>query len=684
MPSTGSTECKALKRLLSPSGFEDPLLASPEEAQGTAGRLSPRVHTSAGPGHLSHVTTAPSRAREVTRGDVSSRNRMAVQSDTRQCVHSLSNGGHAQLASLLDSIANLDDSGLSSGSDLQQTSATLMIEPGPNQTHSEFLTPHKFHSKPHPLTSPGANLSNQSQAQLRSYACEASPPAHAQSPYTRSSTQPVQFSAGLASDPDTPEHTTTHAAAASHDPGHNKHAPHTHLSIARPLDSSMARMNDSMAKHEMAVDRVTHQSCRKEINTLKQQVREQQDALQSCAESMVALQEQLKREQLERQQGERQQGELRAWLDDLRLERQRLEERLLAGAARGAQETRSDLEAAVQRLSRDKAALGSEVAALQLEQQQQNEFLGSRQALEAQVRALEERLRKQRGARQQLEDHLKSLFRDYQAVRADAEGLRQRGREAEEEKGELRGRLHECERCLVSLQERVNAKMALVAQVRQAADALMHDNTDKAAELAEAARSRQRLEADVERAQQAAQQQDSDLAELALALDLADSVAGIDGSPARGVVAGAPPCVGTMLKRLERIRSERQVERAELSSLRQQQVQAGTDIAEARAESKSAAAELLQLHREVGEARSAQHAQAQQQRHEVEAATARAQEAEGQLQRAKREAEALEQDKRDLGAAVQQLQADLEAEHRLNEEMHDILATFRRQHSDPE
>lgn len=76
-----------------------------------------------------------------------------------------------------------------------------------------------------------------------------------------------------------------------------------------------------------------------------------------------------------RQQGERQQAELRAWLDDLRLERQRLEERLLSGGACAAQETRADIEAAVQRLSRDRAALGSEVAALQLEQQQQNEFV---------------------------------------------------------------------------------------------------------------------------------------------------------------------------------------------------------------------------------------------------------------------------------------------------------------------
>lgn len=59
------------------------------------------------------------------------------------------------------------------------------------------------------------------------------------------------------------------------------------------------------------------------------------------------------------------------------------------------------------------------------------------------------------------------------------------------------------------------------------------------------------------------------------------------------------------------------------------------------------------------------------------------QEVEEQLKSAVREGEALQQDKQDLAAAVQQLQADLEAEHKLNEEMHDILATFRRQHSDP-
>lgn len=76
-----------------------------------------------------------------------------------------------------------------------------------------------------------------------------------------------------------------------------------------------------------------------------------------------------------RQQAERQQSELRAWLADVRLERQRLEERLLAGAAGAAQETRADLEACIHRLSRDKAALHSEVAALQLEHKQQNEYL---------------------------------------------------------------------------------------------------------------------------------------------------------------------------------------------------------------------------------------------------------------------------------------------------------------------
>ena len=54
------------------------------------------------------------------------------------------------------------------------------------------------------------------------------------------------------------------------------------------------------AKHEMAVDKLNHQSCRKEISMLKQQKRDQQEQLQTCAESMVALQEQLKREQLER------------------------------------------------------------------------------------------------------------------------------------------------------------------------------------------------------------------------------------------------------------------------------------------------------------------------------------------------------------------------------------------------
>lgn len=84
---------------------------------------------------------------------------------------------------------------------------------------------------------------------------------------------------------------------------------------------------------------------------------------------------------------------------------------------------------------------------------------GSRQALEVQARGLEERLRKERAARQQLEDHLKSLFRDYQAARADAEGLRGQCAAAEEEKSQLRRRLQECERSLVCLQVRLRRGM---------------------------------------------------------------------------------------------------------------------------------------------------------------------------------------------------------------------------------
>ena len=58
-----------------------------------------------------------------------------------------------------------------------------------------------------------------------------------------------------------------------------------------------------------------------------------------------------------------------------------------------------------------------------------------------------------------------------------------------------------------------------------------------------------------------------------------------------------------------------------------------------------------------------------------------AQVAEKEREDATRSEEALRQDKQDLAATVEQLQADLEAEHKLNEEMHDILSTFRRQHS---
>lgn len=70
------------------------------------------------------------------------------------------------------------------------------------------------------------------------------------------------------------------------------------------------------------------------------------------------------------------------------------------------------------------------------------------------MRALEERLRKQRGARQQVEEHLKDLFRDFQGARADADALRQQCADGDAEKAELQGRLRECERSLISLQAR--------------------------------------------------------------------------------------------------------------------------------------------------------------------------------------------------------------------------------------
>lgn len=48
------------------------------------------------------------------------------------------------------------------------------------------------------------------------------------------------------------------------------------------------------------MDRMIHQSCRRDIGALKKRVQEQQGQLQTCAEQMVALQTQLKQEQLER------------------------------------------------------------------------------------------------------------------------------------------------------------------------------------------------------------------------------------------------------------------------------------------------------------------------------------------------------------------------------------------------
>ena len=77
------------------------------------------------------------------------------------------------------------------------------------------------------------------------------------------------------------------------------------------------------------------------------------------------------------------------------------------------------------------------------------------------------------------------------------------------------------------VQERVNAKMALVAQVRDAADALMHDNGEKAAALADAERTHQRLRDDLQSAQHVAQQRESDIAELGLAVDLVERAPGM-------------------------------------------------------------------------------------------------------------------------------------------------------------
>jgi hypothetical protein len=76
-----------------------------------------------------------------------------------------------------------------------------------------------------------------------------------------------------------------------------------------------------------------------------------------------------------RQQEAKVAGQLRAWLDDVRGERLRLEERLLAGGANAAQETRSDLEAALLCLGRDKAAVEADVAVLRAQQQACHEFL---------------------------------------------------------------------------------------------------------------------------------------------------------------------------------------------------------------------------------------------------------------------------------------------------------------------
>lgn len=53
--------------------------------------------------------------------------------------------------------------------------------------------------------------------------------------------------------------------------------------------------------------------------------------------------------------------------------------------------------------------------------------------------------------------------------------------------------------------------------------------------------------------------------------------------------------------------------------------QAAADVAEARAESKAAAGELLKLHRELGEVRSTQQSEARQLRRDSEVSTVRLQ-----------------------------------------------------------
>lgn len=61
---------------------------------------------------------------------------------------------------------------------------------------------------------------------------------------------------------------------------------------------------------------------------------------------------------------ERQNGQLRAWLGELRIERRRLEDRLLDGSATAAQDTRAGLEDAVQSLTASRAVLEGELQAL--------------------------------------------------------------------------------------------------------------------------------------------------------------------------------------------------------------------------------------------------------------------------------------------------------------------------------
>lgn len=121
------TEAECFGRVYARCVDEDAIVARRARTPETAGAVSRGFPSATGPGHLSNLPAASVRTREKVSANPGDYDVMAVQSDVKQSVHSLHNGGHAQLASLLDSIANMSAPTSCSARNSQQSSAALMV-----------------------------------------------------------------------------------------------------------------------------------------------------------------------------------------------------------------------------------------------------------------------------------------------------------------------------------------------------------------------------------------------------------------------------------------------------------------------------------------------------------------------------------------------------------------------------